>query len=369
MDQNQQQPPRPQHPPFGNGQTPPPPPPPGYMPMYQQQPPQRPAGGGSIMTIFRRVFVGIMSTVLLFSIFLNIYLGIFFASSIAGPMETQYAGSDMNSRIVILPITGAIDSEMASAVGKTLRSLRNNPPNALILRINSPGGGVSPSDQIWNGIMQLKKETNIPVVASFGGVAASGGYYIASSADYIVSEPTCITGSIGVIAQAFTLDRMMDKIGVTPETVVSTDSTKKDGLNSFRPWTDDDRHELREILDTAYERFIKIVDDARADLDLEQVRRLATGAPYTTKQALENKLVDEEGYLGSAIAKAKALAGLAAGSDPKITVIQQNNPFGFLGASGKQSNTDLSTLMNSEKIRSVAGELAMPQLQYRMEMR
>ena len=91
----------------------------------------------------------------------------------------------------------------------------------------------------------------------------------------------------------------MDKIGVTPETVVSTDSTQKDALNSFRPWTDSDRDELREILDTAYERFIKIVDDARPDLDLEQVRKLATGAPYTTKQALENKLVDEEGCKAS----------------------------------------------------------------------
>ncbi|MAX25239.1 MAG: signal peptide peptidase SppA [Phycisphaeraceae bacterium] len=366
--ENNQQPPRPPHPPFGQGQTPPPPPPPGYMPMYQQQAP-RSAGNWSMMSVMRRVFVGIMSTVLLFSIFLNIYMGIFFASTMSGPMESYYAGTDQNNRIVILPIQGAIDSETAAYVNKTLRSLQNNPPEALILRINSPGGGVSPSDQIWNGIMQFKKQTNIPVVSSFGGVAASGGYYIASASDYIVSEPTCITGSIGVIAQAFTLDRMMDKIGVTPETVVSTDSTQKDALNSFRPWTDSDRDELREILDTAYERFIKIVDDARPDLDLEQVRKLATGAPYTTKQALENKLVDEEGYVGNAIAKAINLAGLPAGSDPKVTVIQQHNPFGFLGASGKQSNTDLSTLLNSEKIRSMTGELAMPQLQYRMEMR
>jgi protease-4 len=255
---------------------------------------------------------------------------------------------------------------MAKFVSKALHALKTNPPRALILRINSPGGGVNASDQIWNALMQFKKQANIPVVSSFGGLAASGGYYIASASDYIVAEPTCITGSIGVIAQAFTLDRLMDKIGVTPETIVSTDSTKKDGLSSFRPWTEDDRTELRDILDTAYERFIKIVDDARPNLELEDVRRLATGAPYTTGQALKNKLVDAEGYLGDAITKTITMAGLPAGSDPKVTVIQQSNPFSFLGPMGMQSTPDLSALTNSEKIRSVAGELATPQLEYRM---
>lgn len=321
------------------------------------------------MTIFRRVFTGIMAALLTFSVFLNLYFGAYFASSVSGPVESHYAGTSATQRIVILPIEGAIDSDTASYVGKSLRALRNNRPEALILRINSPGGGVSPSDQIWNGLMQFKNDTGIPIIASFGGVAASGGYYIASAADYIVAEPTCITGSIGVIAQAFTLDRLMDKVGVTPETVVSTDSTQKDNLNTFRPWTESDRKELRDILDNAYERFIKIVDDARPDLDLEQVRKLATGAPYTTKQAMDNKLVDAEGYLGDAIAKAVSMAGLPAGSDPKVTVIQQHTPFGFLGAMGQSPTPDMSTMFNSEKIRGLAGDLALPQLEYRMMLK
>lgn len=332
------------------------------MPMYAA--PQKPAS--SVMTIFRRVFTGLMAAFLTFSVLLNVYFSAYFATSVTGPTEAHYAGTNATHRIVILPIEGAIDSDTASYIGKSLRALKNNPPKALILRINSPGGGVNASDQIWNALMQFKKEVNIPIISSFGGVAASGGYYIASASDYIVSEPTCITGSIGVIAQAFTLERMMDKVGVTPETIVSTDSTKKDGLNTFRPWTDEDRTELREILDSAYERFIKIVDDARPDLDLEQVRKLATGAPYTTAQALKNKLVDAEGYLADAITKTTAMAGIPAGSDPKITVIQQHNPFGFLGATGQKSISDPSSLFNSEKIRGLAGDLAVPQLEYRM---
>lgn len=361
-----QQPPQSQRPSMGQGQTPPPPPPPGYMPMY---PPPQKSNGGGLMTIFRRVFTGLMAAFLTFSVFLNIYFGAYFASSVSGPIESHYAGTDATQRIVILPIEGAIDSETANYVAKALRALRNKKPLALILRINSPGGGVSPSDQIWNGLVQFKKDTNIPIVASFGGVAASGGYYIASASDYIVSEPTCITGSIGVIAQAFTLDRMMDKVGVTPETIVSTDSTQKDTLNTFRPWTESDRTELRGILDSAYERFIKIVDDGRPDLDLEQVRKLATGAPYTTDQALENKLVDAQGYLGDAITKTIALAGLPAGSDPKITVIQQHSPFGFLGAMGQSATLDIGSVFKSEKIRGLAGDLAIPQLEYRMVLK
>ena len=360
--QSSNQPPRPMRP---NGQTPPPPPP-GYMPMYPGPQKSNGTSGGGGMTLLRRVFTGLMATFLTFSVLMNIYFGAYFASTVAGPTEAHYSGTDAANRIVILPIEGAIDSDTVSYVDKALRALRAKKPRALILRINSPGGGVNASDQIWHAVMQFKQDTQIPVISSFGGIAASGGYYIASATDYIIAEPTCITGSIGVIAQAFTLDRLMDKIGVTPETIVSTDSTQKDTLNTFRPWKDADRKELRDILDSAYDRFIQIVDDARPDLDLEQVRKLATGAPYTTAQALENKLVDAQGYLGEAIAHVLTLISLPAGSDPKVTVIQQHSPFGFLGPMGQQSNTPLTTLFNSEKIRGLAGDLAMPQLEYRM---
>lgn len=346
---------------MGAGQAPPPPPP-SYMPMY----PPPPRQGSGNMTILRRVFTGLMGALLTFSVLLNIYFGAYFATSMRGPTESTYAGTDATNRIVILPIQGTVDSEMAKFVTRALRSLKANRPRALILRIDSPGGGVSASDQIWNALMQYKKQANIPVIASFGGVAASGGYYIASASDYIVAQPTCITGSIGVIAQAFTLDRLMDKIGVTPETIVSTDSTKKDSLSSFRPWTDADRNELRGILDTAYERFIKIVDDARPDLERDDVRKLATGEPYTTQQAIKNKLVDAQGYLDDAITKAIAMAGLPTGSDPKITVVQKHNPFSFLEPMGHQSTPDMSAMMDSEKIRGMAGELSMPRLEYRM---
>ena len=119
----------------------------------------------------------------------------------------------------------------------------------------------------------------------------------------------------------------------------------------------------------AYERFIKIVDDGRPELELEQVRKLATGEPYTTAQALLNKLVDAQGYLDTAIQQAIKLAGLPASSDPKITVIQEQNPFRFLGPLGQQSQSDITSLFSSDKIRGLASELAVPRLEYRMELK
>src|SRR5690606_2688533 len=114
--------------------------------------------------------------------------------------------------------------------------LRENKPKALILRIDSGGGTVGASDRIWNELARFRQETEIPIVASFGSIAASGGYYIAAGADHIIAEPTCITGSIGVMANVMTFDRLLDKVGVTPEVLVAQGSPEKDVANNvFRP--------------------------------------------------------------------------------------------------------------------------------------
>ena len=342
----------------------PPPPPPGYaLPPYPPPPPKR--------SWLKRLAMGLISTllfVLLASIAVNIYLGMFFVSVTSGPHELPYieGDGDWSQRIVILPITGMIDGSTAGFVREAMLKLRNDRPKAIVLRVNSGGGGVSASDQIWHELSKFVDETEgqTPIVASFGAMAASGGYYVSMPAQHIFVEPTTLTGSIGVIANAFTVDELLEKIGVTPEIVVATESTKKDGHNPMRPWTDEDRRSLRYILDQAHARFTEIVDQGRSDLDLEQVRKLATGELYTAHQALDNKLADEEGYLHKAIDKAKELAGFGADANPMVTLLKPAQRWGFGG--GLRAAGFDPTTWTSQQTRRWISELSAMQLEYRV---
>lgn len=352
-------------PPTQSWNSPPPPPPHGYAPVYA--PPAPPSRTGGIMT---RVVTGLVASLLLISIVLNFYLGIFFMSSMRGPQEAVYAKGDMDSRIVILPVSGAIDETTSVEIRRSLVALRDNPPKAIVLRVDSPGGGVSASDRIWYELKKFKAEFDIPIVASFGSLAASGGYYISADADYIFVEPTTITGSIGVIAQAFTVQNLLDKIGVTPEVIAATEATKKDTLSPFRAWTEKDRDELRMILDQAYTRFVDIVANGRSKvLSREEVLKLATGEVFTAQQALANKLADEEGYLDAAIDKAKELAGIAATDTPAVMVISPQKSFSLMSLLGQSHAGSASELLDSNRLRKVAGELSTPRLEYMATMR
>jgi protease-4 len=284
-----------------------------------------------------------------------------------GPQETTYLKGDNASRIVILPVNGLINDATANAIHESLDALRANPPKAVILRVDSGGGGVAAADRIWHEIKQFKADLKIPIVASFGSMAASGGYYISMNCDYIYAEPTTITGSVGVIAEAFTVQDLLKKVGVTPEVIIATKATKKDSLSPFRAWTDRDRSELRGILDNAYVRFVNIVAEGRSKvLTHEQVETLATGEPFTTTQAIDNKLVDAEGYMDAAIAKAKELAGLSATSKPQVNMLSPRKGFSLLRLVGMgKSDVPVSGQMfSSEHLRQLAGELAMPRIEY-----
>jgi protease-4 len=330
------------------------------------QPSAAKAGLGSALI---RVATGLFVSLLLLSILLNFYLGIFFVSSFKG--SDVYLKGDEKHRIAIIPVNGMIDDDTARTVRQSLQSLRENPPKALILRVDSGGGGVSASDRIWHELRKFKEEMKIPVVASFGSTAASGGYYISADADFIYVEPTTLTGSIGVIAQAFTVEGLLDKVGVKPEIIAATEATQKDILSPFRSWTEKDRAELRVILDSAHVRFVDIVAQGRSKvLTREQVAALATGAPYTASQALENKLVDAEGYLDSAIAKAAELAQFPANAKPHVVVVAPPKGFSLLSLIGGQSSApSAAELLDSQRIRKVAGELSMPQLEYTATLR
>jgi protease-4 len=185
---------------------------------------------------------------------------------------------------------------------------RDKRVKAVVLRINSPGGSVTTCDIIVHELEILKKERDIPVVAVLMGVAASGGYYIAAVADTIIAHPTTITGSIGVIAYNINATGLMEKIGITDQTIKSGD--KKDLGSPLREMTQEEREILQGVIDSLYERFLDVVARGREGLDRAELRRIADGRIYTAAQALELKLIDKIGYMSTAIETAKELAGI-----------------------------------------------------------
>jgi protease-4 len=176
---------------------------------------------------------------------------------------------------------------------------------AVVLRINSPGGSAAASQEIASSIRQFQENTDKPVVVSMGDVAASGGYYISAYADSIVANPSTLTGSIGVISQFIYIEGLLDKLGLELE-IVKTGRHKDMGIY---PLTEEQRRIMQEISDDLYHQFVFAVAEGRG-LSVEHVTELATGQLYTGTQALEMGLIDELGGLDTAVDMAANLAGI-----------------------------------------------------------
>ena len=174
----------------------------------------------------------------------------------------------------------------------------------IVVKINSPGGTVTATDTIYHELVEFKKRTGARIIACVTGLAASGGYYVASAADEIIAHPTSITGNIGVMALKFNVDQLLSKVGIQEETVKSAD--KKDIWSPFRPSTPEEKEIIQTVINTLYERFVEVVFVGRRPrLSREEVERLADGRIFTAEQALEVKLVDRIGYLDDAIREMK----------------------------------------------------------------
>ncbi len=316
-----------------------------------------------------KIGVYLYTSILVFSLLLNFYFFVLVRASLqSSTAENVYQKGDRGERIVIVPIEGFIDESMADFVRDAMQALREDEPKAIVLRVESGGGGVGASDRIWHELGRFKQETGIPVVASFGSIAASGGYYVAAPADHILSEPTTITGSIGVMAQLFTVEQLLDKIGVSPVTMAATESTEKLVANDItRPWDEKDRKLVQKILDHARSRFVEIVFDGRqSKMTQEQVDEAASGTIYTTAEAIEMKLVDEGGYLNDAIAKAKSLASIGSSIDPHVTRIEPVGGLNLLGMFMHRRGIDTGpTNINAQQVRRWLGELTTPHVEYR----
>lgn len=306
-------------------------------------PPPRPAAPVVVQVVAKH---GGFSRAILFMLGLFLFAAVFVIGLLMGTFGTIAAGEvgpfvleqpwrqGGSQRIAVVPVSGTIDDRRAELVRQAVqRVIADRSFVGVILRVDSPGGGVSPSDLIWREVQRLR-ERGLPVVASFGGVAASGGYYVSCGCDSIVAEPTCVTGSIGVIAQVFTMKGLVDKVGIAPVTLVATGSPDKDVANDlFRTWNEADRAKIQGVLDAAYARFNALVKQgrARAIPDSRTVDALANGAIFTADQAVANRLVDSIGYLDDAVAVAEQLAGVPGGSTTVVRLVEPPSLFGALG--------------------------------------
>lgn len=189
----------------------------------------------------------------------------------------------------------------------------------VLLLVNSPGGGVTESDEILTMIRAFRKETGKPVVAYFQNVAASGGYYIAAACDEIIAHPTTITGSIGVIMTFFQAEALMNKIGVKSNVIVSEKTPFKDIGSPFRQMKETEKAMLQKMVEEIYSRFVDVVAEGRKNLSREEVLELATGMVYSGTEAFNRKLVDRVGSFEDA---AGAVRRLAKSPDAKIVELR-----------------------------------------------
>ena len=210
-------------------------------------------------------------------------------------------------QIARIEITGAIAGETRKEVLKAFKTVEEKKFPALLLRIDSPGGTVGDSQEIYAALKRLQEEKDIKVVASFGNISASGGVYIGVGAKQIVSNPGTITGSIGVILRGNNLEKLLDKIGVSFQTIKS--GPYKDILSFDRQLTPAESEILQSLIDNSYEQFVKTVAEGR-NLDVEVVKTFADGRIFTGEQALELGVVDRLGTEEDERRWAAELAGL-----------------------------------------------------------
>jgi protease-4 len=256
-----------------------------------------------------------------------------------GLIEKVLVDGSRATKIAVINIEGVIEGDMSEFVKRQIETAeKDDSVKALIVRIVSPGGAVSSSDQIHYYISRFKKSTNKPVLAFMQSIAASGGYYSAVACDSIMAEPTVITGSIGVIMNHLVFkDLLQEKLGIDPVTIKS--GPRKDWPSMFNETTEEEKQYLMDrVITPAYDRFVELVAQGRQDvLSHEQIRELADGSIFTAQQALDEQLIDGIGYFDDAVHKAQEMANI---SNAKVVTYEEL--FSFWSIMGAQSKMTLN---------------------------
>jgi len=261
----------------------------------------------------RPVAVFVVGSILLVVVLIALSTG---ASLFLG--EAPVVASD---KVALIKIEGIIlDSE--DVVKQLKKYSENDSVKAIILRIDSPGGAVVPSQEIYEEVFKVRQGNKQKVITSMGSVAASGGYYIASASDKIMANPGTLTGSIGVIMEFATAEDLMNKIGVKNEVIKS--GARKDVGNFMRAMTPDERTYLQSVLDDEHSQFVEAVAKGRG-MKAQDVWSIADGSVFTGRQAKAMGLVDELGDLEDAIKLAGKMGRIE--GEPKVVTEEKKYSF------------------------------------------
>jgi protease-4 len=245
----------------------------------------------------KRILIGLGVIVVLLVIFFS---ALYLIGRSVGT-SSRFAFGD---KIAIVEIRGVI-AQSSGIIDEIHQYLDDDGVKAIILRIDSPGGGVGPSQEIHREVLKVKEKKKI--VTSMGSVAASGGYYIACASDLIVANPGTITGSIGVLMEFTNIEELFKKIGI--KGVVLKSGDLKDMGSPFREMTPEEKRVIQEVIDNVHQQFIKAVAEGRK-LDRAKVTQIADGRILTGEQAKQLGLVDRIGNLDDAIDATAKLVGI-----------------------------------------------------------
>jgi protease IV len=337
----------------------------GYQqpPVYAQSVPQ-PYPPPKTFPLARFVAV-FLAFCLVFSLLANVVLvGAIGAISMEGEdrVQEKFYSHEKNGadKVAILTISGVIsggDAFIKKQVDYAIKEHEEGRLKAIVLEVDSPGGTMTGSDEIYHQLLRLK-EAGIHLVVSMGGIAASGGYYVSmvvgETPRSIFAEPTTWTGSIGVIMPHYDLSELLKSVGVKVDSVAS--HPLKDMSSFTRPMTEKEREIFQKLIADAFDRFKDVVKNGRPFFKANPTAldELATGQVFTADQAKEYKLIDEIGYLDAAIDRAIELAGLNKNNvrvvkyKPELSLVNL-----LLGAEARgRSNSELATLLDATTPRA-----------------
>lgn len=308
-------------------------------PRYPPAPAPAPAparGGFRVFTLL----LGMFLLVSLLANFIMFLLVIVFSAAAGGSntegpasrveAETLRPGSGLGGgdKIAVVPVAGAVDESMAEDMLAFCEYIkRDNSIRGVVLEVDSPGGGITASDEIHHLFADLKS-TGRRMVVSMRSLAASGGYYVSMPADKIYAQPTTLTGSIGVIWPAFEVTQMMDKVGVTPE-IIKSDSANdfKDAGSPLKKFTEKDRDYIRGLVNNAQDKFTAVVVAGRKGKLTQPIGEIAVGKIWPADEALKLGLIDEIAYLDQVCTQTAADLGLA-----NPTIVRLRRKTGLLEA-------------------------------------
>ena len=279
----------------------------------------------------KRIFIGLGVIVVLLVFF---FAALFFIGRSMG-RQSRFA---FGEKIGIVEIKGVI-SQSSDVIDEIHQYLEDEGVKAIILRVDSPGGGVGPSQEIYREILKVKSKKK--VVTSMGSVAASGGYYIACASDLIVANPGTITGSIGVIMEFTNIEELFKKIGI--KGVVVKSGEHKDIGSPFREMTPEEKRIIQDVIDNVHQQFIQAVADGRK-LDRSKVTQIADGRILTGEQAKQLGLVDQIGNLQDAIDTTAKLVGI----EGKPSVLYPKKKFSILGLLIKEAISGILETLNAK---------------------